>query len=57
MSIFSAFCSACYCVISAPGAWANELLIRATHSVMGRLTDFLADSGYVIVPSDAKGFY
>src|SRR5207247_7242884 len=28
---------------------ANELLIRATHSVMGRLTDFLADSGYVIV--------
>src|SRR5213082_1548070 len=34
---------------------ANELLIRATHSVMGRLTDFLADSGYVIVLSDAKG--
>src|SRR5256884_5302397 len=34
---------------------ANELLIRATHSVMGRLTDFLADSGYVIGLSDAKG--
>src|SRR6266496_6404156 len=34
---------------------ANELLIRATHSVMGHLTDFLADSGYVIVLSDAKG--
>src|SRR5207245_4477688 len=34
---------------------ANELLIRATRSVMGRLTDFLADSGYVIVLSDAKG--
>ncbi len=34
---------------------ANELLIRATHFVMGRLTDFLADSGYVIVLSDAKG--
>src|SRR6266446_7981580 len=34
---------------------ANDLLIRATHSVMGRLTDFLADSGYVIVLSDAKG--
>src|SRR5216683_6545580 len=33
----------------------NELLIRATHSVMGRLTDFLAGSGYVIVLSDAKG--
>ncbi len=33
----------------------NELLVRATHSVMGRLTDFLADSGYVIVLSDAKG--
>src|SRR5213080_228036 len=34
---------------------ANELLVRATRSVMGRLTDFLADSGYVIVLSDAKG--
>src|SRR6266699_3187221 len=34
---------------------ANELLIRATHSVMGHLTDFLAGSGYVIVLSDAKG--
>src|SRR5712671_4200573 len=33
----------------------NELLIRATHSVMGRLTDFLAGSGYVIVLSDANG--
>src|SRR5881227_639035 len=34
---------------------ANELLIRATRSAMARLTDFLADSGYVIVLSDAKG--
>src|SRR5437660_4820713 len=34
---------------------ANERLIRATRSVMGRRTDFLADSGYVIVLSDAKG--
>src|SRR5947208_6138782 len=34
---------------------ANELLVRATRSVMGRLTDFLAGSGYVIVLSDAKG--
>src|SRR6266576_2605866 len=34
---------------------ANELLVRATRSVMERLTDFLADSGYVIVLSDAKG--
>ncbi len=34
---------------------ANELLRLATRSVMGRLTDFLADSGYVIVLSDAKG--
>src|SRR5713226_4720009 len=33
----------------------NELLIRATRSVMSHLTDFLADSGYVIVLSDAKG--
>src|SRR2546425_10515823 len=33
----------------------NELLVRATHSVMGHLTDFLAGSGYVIVLSDAKG--
>src|SRR6266704_5092541 len=34
---------------------ANELLRLATRSVMGSLTDFLADSGYVIVLSDAKG--
>src|SRR5947209_13938464 len=34
---------------------ANEVLIRATHAVMSYLTDFLADSGYVIVLSDAKG--
>ncbi len=34
---------------------ANELLIRATRSVMSHLTDFLADSGYVIVLSDANG--
>jgi len=33
----------------------NELLIRATRSVMSHLTDFLAGSGYVIVLSDAKG--
>src|SRR5436309_11345091 len=33
----------------------NELLIRATLSAMSHLTDFLADSGYVIVLSDAKG--
>src|SRR5438105_10466757 len=33
----------------------NELLIRATRSVMDRLTNFLADSGYVVVLSDAKG--
>src|SRR5260221_173424 len=33
----------------------NELLIRATRSVMDRLTDFLAHSGYVIVLSDARG--
>src|SRR5439155_23646856 len=33
----------------------NELLIRATRSAMSHLTDFLADSGYVIVLSDAKG--
>lgn len=33
----------------------NELLIRATRSVMNYLTDFLADSGYVVVLSDAKG--
>lgn len=35
---------------------ANELLMRATRSVMSRLTDFLADSGYVIVLSDANGY-
>src|SRR6266568_36084 len=34
---------------------ANELLVRATRSVMNHLTDFLADSGYVIVLSDANG--
>src|SRR5438876_3286837 len=34
---------------------ANEVLIRATHSVMSYLTDFLAGSGYVVVLSDAKG--
>jgi len=33
----------------------NELLIHATRAVMSRLTDFLADSGYVVVLSDAKG--
>ena len=33
---------------------ANEVLIRATHSVLSYLTDFLADSGYVVVLSDAK---
>src|SRR5258708_11919167 len=34
---------------------ANELLVRATRSVIDRLTNFLADSGYVVVLSDAKG--
>src|SRR2546429_8887918 len=34
---------------------ANEWLVRATRSVMDRLTNFLADSGYVVVLSDAKG--
>lgn len=34
---------------------ANEILIRATRSVMDHLTDFLAASGYVVVLSDAKG--
>jgi signal transduction histidine kinase len=34
---------------------ANELLVHATRSVMDRLTNFLADSGYVVVLSDAKG--
>lgn len=33
----------------------NDVLVRATQSVMGYLTNFLADSGYVIVLSDAKG--
>src|SRR2546425_11530200 len=33
---------------------ANELLIRATRSVMGRVTAFPADSGDVIVLSDAR---
>ncbi len=34
---------------------ANDVLVRATQSVMSYLTDFLADSGYVVVLSDAKG--
>ncbi len=34
---------------------ANEPLIHAAHSVMSHLTDFLADSGYVVVLSDAHG--
>ncbi len=34
---------------------ASELLIRAARSVLAWLTDFLADSGYVVVLSDAKG--
>lgn len=33
----------------------NELLIRAARPVIERLKDFLADSGYVVVLSDAKG--
>lgn len=34
---------------------ANEILVRATYPVMSHLADFLADSGYVVVLSDAKG--
>src|SRR5260370_9873208 len=34
---------------------ANEILVRATRSVMDHLTDFLAASGYVVELSDAKG--
>jgi signal transduction histidine kinase len=34
---------------------ASEVLIRAARSVLAWLTDFLADSGYVVVLSDAKG--
>ncbi len=34
---------------------ANDLLMRATRSVLSHLKDFLADSGYVIVLSDASG--
>jgi signal transduction histidine kinase len=34
---------------------ANEILVRATRSVMDHLTDFLAASGYVVVLSDARG--
>ncbi|MGH2480387.1 MAG: hypothetical protein ACRDHW_12090, partial [Ktedonobacteraceae bacterium] len=34
---------------------ANEVLVRATRSVMAHLTDFLAASGYVVVLSDARG--
>src|SRR6202022_677215 len=34
---------------------ANEVLVRASRSVMSPLTDFLAASGYVVVLSDAKG--
>jgi signal transduction histidine kinase len=33
----------------------NALLIRAARPIMNHLVDFLADSGYVIVLSDAKG--
>lgn len=33
----------------------NELLLRAARPVMDHLIDFLADSGYVIVLSDARG--
>jgi len=35
---------------------ANDLLMRATRSVMSHLMDFLADSGYVVVLSDANGW-
>jgi signal transduction histidine kinase len=34
---------------------ASQLLVRAARPVMRHLTDFLADSGYVIVLSDADG--
>lgn len=34
---------------------ANDALVRATRPVMSYLTDLLADSGYVIVLSDARG--
>ena len=34
---------------------ANDILIRATRSIMEHLTDFLAASGYVVVLSDARG--
>ena len=34
---------------------ASQLLMRAARPVMRRLSDFLADSGYVIVLSDADG--
>src|SRR2546423_8238065 len=34
---------------------ANEILVRATRSVLDYLSDFLAASGYVVVLSDAKG--
>ncbi len=34
---------------------ANDLLMRATRPVMSYLIDFLADSGYVVVLSDAHG--
>jgi signal transduction histidine kinase len=33
----------------------NALLIEAAHPAMSYLTDFLADSGYVVVLSDAQG--
>jgi len=33
----------------------NDPLIRSTRSVISHLADFLADSGYVVVLSDAKG--
>src|SRR5258708_3895457 len=34
---------------------ASQLVVRAARPVMSRLSDFLADSGYVIVLSDADG--
>ena len=34
---------------------ASQLLMHAAHPVMSHLCDFLADSGYVIVLSDAEG--
>ena len=34
---------------------ASQLLMRAAYPVMSHLSDFLADSGYIIVLSDADG--